>query len=149
MTMKLLSALALAFALGLAGFTATAADPATPAKPAPQKYRVVIQVSDPDPRLWAQAINNSENLEEILGKANVEVEIVALGQGIGMIKLDSPQANRVSDALKRGVKIVACEATMKRQKLSRDDMLPAIGYTPGGLIRIIDLQREGWSYIKG
>lgn len=116
---------------------------------APQKYKVVIQVSDPDPRLWAQAINYSENLPAELGKENVEVEIVALGHGIGILKLDSPQAARIPDALKRGVKISACQVTMKRQKLTQQDMLPDIGYVPAGLVRILERQRQGWNYIKG
>jgi hypothetical protein len=116
---------------------------------APQKYKVVIQVSDPDPRLWAQAMNYSENLPSELGKENVEIEIVALGHGIGILKLDSPQGSRIPNALKRGVKISACQVTMKRQKLTKDDMLPDIGYVPGGLVRILELQRQGWNYIKG
>ena len=114
-----------------------------------EKQRVVIQVSDPDPRLWAQAINYAENLESAYGRENLELEIVALGQGIGLLKLDSPQAHRIPDALKRGVKISACEVTMSRQKLGRDDMLPSIGYVPAGLVRIIELQKQGWNYIKG
>ena len=119
------------------------------AKAAPQKYKVVIQVSDADPRGWAQALNYTENLQEELGKDNVDIELVALGQGIGILKLDSPHATRVADALKRDVKINACQVTMRRQKLTRDDMLSDIGYVPAGLVQIINRQRQGWNYIKG
>lgn len=148
--MKTLHALALALALA-AAFPVGAADPAKPAAASATaaKYRVVIQVSDPDPRLWAQAINYTENLRQLLGKDNVEIEVVALGLGIGVLKLDSPHSTRVADSLKLGVKFSACESTMKRQKLTTGDMLPDIGYTPGGLIRIMERQREGWNYIKG
>ena len=150
--MKILLACVLAISALAAAVPVTASDKmqlAQASAAAPQKYKVVIQVSDPDPRLWVQAINYSENLQSELGKDNVELEIVALGHGIGFLKLDSPQGSRIPDALKRGVKIVACEITMKRQKLTKDDMLPAIGYVPGGLVRIIELQRQGWTYIKG
>lgn len=147
--MKIVNALLVALALA-AAFPVAAADPAKPASAAAaQKTRVVIQVSDPDPRLWAQAINYTENLRQLLGKDNVETEIVALGLGIGILKLDSPHATRVADSLKLGVKITACESTMKRQKLSKDDMLPDIGYAPGGILRIIERQKEGWTYVKG
>jgi intracellular sulfur oxidation DsrE/DsrF family protein len=148
--MKALHALVLALAL-VAALPVAAADPAKPAASvaAAQKHRVVIQVSDPDPRLWAQAINYTENLRQLLGKDNVEIEVVALGLGIGVLKLDSPHGTRVSDSLKQGVKFSACESTMKRQKLTTGDMLPDIGYTPGGLVRILERQREGWNYIKG
>lgn len=150
--MKILLAYVLALFTMATALAATAADNvqlAQASAAAPQKYKVVIQVSDPDPRLWAQAINYSENLPSELGKDNVEIEIVALGHGIGILKLDSPQGSRIPDALKRGVKISACQVTMKRQKLTKDDMLPDIGYVPGGLVRIIELQRQGWTYIKG
>ena len=150
--MRTMLALALALSTLVAAFPVAAADDlrlAQASTAAPQKYKVVIQVSDPDPRLWAQAINYAENLPDELGKDNVEIEIVALGQGIGLLKLDSPQGSRIPDALKRGVKISACQVTMRRQKLTRDDMLPDIGYVPGGLVRILELQRQGWNYIKG
>lgn len=142
---------ALLFAAGT-GVSLAADQPKPAAKKtqaAEKKYRVVIQVSDADPRGWAQALNYTENLQELLGKNDVVIELVALGQGIGILKLDSPHATRVADALNRDVKIVACEVTMKRQKLTRDDMLSDIGYAPGGLVQIITRQRQGWNYIKG
>jgi intracellular sulfur oxidation DsrE/DsrF family protein len=119
------------------------------AEAAPQKYKVVIQVSDPDPRSWAQALNYTENLQEELGKDNVDIELVALGQGLGILKLDSPHATRVADAMKRNVAINACPVTMRRQKLTKDDMLSNIGYVPAGLVQIITRQRQGWNYIGG
>jgi intracellular sulfur oxidation DsrE/DsrF family protein len=153
----LIAMLAALIFIGGSGASFAADQPATPAtKPAVKKanaaagkYQVVIQVSDADPRGWAQALNYTENLQETLGKDNVEIELVALGQGIGILKLDSPHATRVAEALKRNVKIQACEISMRRQKLGKDDMLSDIGYVPAGLVEIIILQRKGWSYIKG
>ena len=147
----LITALVLAAGTG-ASFAAEqpAAKPAAAkkAKAAP-KYKVVIQVSNPDPRSWAQALNYTENLQEELGKDNVDIELVALGQGLGILKLDSPHATRVADAMKRSVTINACEVTMRRQKLTKDDMLSDIGYVPAGLVQIITRQRQGWNYIGG
>lgn len=113
------------------------------------KERVVIQVSTPEQRTWNQAINYVENLQTLYGKDNVEIEIVALGWGIGLLKFDSPLATRVADAIKRGATLQACEVTMSRQKLTKQDMLPDIGYVPAGLGEIIKRQKEGWSYISG
>ena len=115
----------------------------------PGRERVVIQVSTPEQRLWNQALNYVENLREIYGADNLELEIVALGLGIGVLKLESTQGPRVADALKAGVHVSACEVTMRRQKLVREDMLPGIGYVPAGLGQIIKRQHEGWAYISG
>jgi intracellular sulfur oxidation DsrE/DsrF family protein len=113
------------------------------------KERVIIQVSTPEQRIWNQALNYVENLQALYGKDNLEIEIVALGWGIGLLKFDSPMATRVADALKRGATLQACEVTMNRQKLTRQDMLPDIDYVPAGLGQIIRRQKEGWSYISG
>ena len=136
--------------LAAAIFGVAAAGLAGAHTPAPRaKERIVIQVSTPEPRMWNQALNYVENLQDLYGKDNVSIEIVALGHGIGVLKLDSPLANRVADALKRGASVQACQVTMQRQKLEKADMLPDIGYVPAGLGEIVKRQKEGWSYIRG
>src|SRR6516164_10710181 len=70
------------------------------------KNRVVMQVSDGDAAKWNLALNNARNLQTDLGAANVEIEIVAYGPGLGMLKKDSAVATRVDEALISGVKVV-------------------------------------------
>jgi len=139
--------LALSFAAG-AALAATEAARAQGSS-STGKERVVIQVSSPEQKLWNQALNYIENLRDLYGPDKVEIELVALGHGLGVLKLDSTQGPRVADALKLGVQISACEVTMRRQKLTREDMLPKIGYVAAGLGQIIKRQREGWAYITG
>jgi hypothetical protein len=117
------------------------------AQPAPQN-RVVMQVSDGETAKWNLALNNARNLQTDLGAANVEIEIVAYGPGIGMLRRDSPVVSRVDEALTSGVKIVACENTMLNQKLTPADMLPSIGYVGAGVVEIMQRQQQGWSYLR-
>lgn len=112
------------------------------------KKKVVIQVSDADPKKWALALNNAANVQEDLGKENVEVEIVAYGPGLGMLKLESEVGERVKNALDEGVKVMACENTMRKQKLSQGDMLPNLGYAKAGVVELIAKQAEGYAYIR-
>lgn len=150
-TMRRFFGLLAAIVLGLAAI-ATPGRPQPAAEktsPAGAKYRLVIQVSDADPKRWNQVLNNIDNLYEDLGRSNIDVEIVAYGMGVGLLKLDSPQADRIQSAATRGAKMVACENTMKRQELTRDDMLPDIGYAKAGIVEIMDKRRQGWQYIKG
>ena len=110
--------------------------------------KVVFQVSDADPAKWHLALNNVRNVQQDLGVDKVQVEIVAYGPGIGMLTLDSPVSGRIAEALKRRVKVVACENTMTAQKLTRADMTPGIGYVTAGVVELIKLQGEGWAYIR-
>ena len=113
-----------------------------------KRHKIVIQVSDNDPARWNLALNNAKNLQDDVGAANVDIEIVAYGPGIGMLKLESPTASRVTDAIKANVKVLACENTMRGQKLTRDDMLGGLAYVPAGVTEIMTKQSEGWAYLR-
>jgi intracellular sulfur oxidation DsrE/DsrF family protein len=138
-----------AFAALAAAAILTATVPlASLAQPAPAKHKVVFQVSDGEPQKWNLALNNVKNVQDDLGGDAIELEIVAYGPGIGMLKADSPVGKRVAEALKSGVKVVACENTMRGQKLGIADMLPNLGYVPAGVVELMARQRDGYAYIR-
>jgi intracellular sulfur oxidation DsrE/DsrF family protein len=118
------------------------------AQEAPMRARVVVQVSDNDPAKWNLALNNAKNLQADLGASNVDIEIVAYGPGINMLKADSVAGNRVDEAVGAGVAVVACENTMRNQKLAREDMLPKVGYVMAGVVELMQKQQQGWAYIR-
>jgi len=113
-----------------------------------KRHKLVIQVSDNDPAKWNLALNNAKNVQDDVGAANVDIALVAYGPGIGMLKLESPVGARIAEALKANVRVVACENTMRAQKLGKDDMLPAISYVPAGVTEIMKKQGEGWAYLR-
>jgi len=85
--------------------------------PAAPKKQVVMQVSDGDAAKWNLALNVAKNIQNDLGADKVQIELVAFGPGIGMLKFDAVTVNRINDAVKSGVQVVACENTMKASKL--------------------------------
>ena len=115
---------------------------------AQQKQKVVIQVSDNDPAKWSLALNNARNVQQDLGKNNVEIEIVAYGPGLGMLKAESKVADRLAQALDNDVGLLACENTMTNTKVSRDEMYGGIAYVKAGVTHIMKRQQEGWAYIR-
>jgi uncharacterized protein len=112
------------------------------------KAKVVFQVSDGDAAKWNLALNNAKNVQQELGADKVEIEIVAYGPGIGMLKADATISNRVIEAAQSGIKIVACENTMINQKLTKADMNPNISYVPAGVVELMRLHSLGWAYIR-
>ena len=110
--------------------------------------KVVLQVSDGNTVTWNQALNVVGNLREVYG-AGAEIELVAFGQGIHMLKFDSPVGSRLVEAQKNhGAKIYACEISMGRNKLVRNDMAPDVIWVRAGVEHIIARQREGWVSIR-
>lgn len=112
------------------------------------RARVVIQVSDNDPAKWNLALNNARNVQEDLGAANVDVEIVAYGPGLAMLRDDSKVADRLAQALDKNVGLLACENTMRNQKVARPDIYAGVKFVDAGVVHLMKRQREGWSYIR-
>ena len=112
------------------------------------RNRAVFQVTDNDPARWNMILNNMVNLKEGVGSEGVEIELVAYGPGINMLKADSPVKHRIADALKSGVQVNACQNTMSGMKLTPADMQPEIGYVPSGVVEVMKKQQQGWAYIR-
>jgi intracellular sulfur oxidation DsrE/DsrF family protein len=132
------SAMALILALS-AGTAVNAAD---------KKSGIVIQVSDNSAATWNLALNVAKNVQQDLGKDKVDVEIVAFGPGLGMLKMDSEVGPRLAAASKDGVMLSACGNTMKKTKVSEKDLHPGVKVVPAGAIEIMNKQLAGWAYIK-
>jgi len=135
--------------IGALAFSVLALVPVAQAGEVPvTRHKVVFQVSDNDPAKWNLALNNIRNIQQDLGRDNVDIELVAYGPGLNMLKLDSAVAARVGDALGGGAAILACENTMTNTKTAATDMLPHIGYVKAGVTALMMRQRQGWAYIR-
>jgi uncharacterized protein len=115
---------------------------------AADKAKLIIQVSDNDTGKWNLALNNAKNIQNDLGKVNVDLQIIAYGPGIGMLKIESEVGNRIDEAVKSGVQVLACQNTMRNQKLSKEDMLDSVGYVPAGVVAIMQKQHQGYAYLR-
>jgi uncharacterized protein len=145
--MKTLAALLAACALA-AGCVSVNATDANHVDAKAHHNRVVIQVSDADPARWNLALNNARNLQTDLGVNNVDIEIVAYGPGLSMLKVGSPVSPRIDESVLSGMKVSACENTMANQKVTREQILPGVSFVPAGVVEIMRKQQEGWAYLR-
>ena len=132
----------------LALLLCVSAVPAWAQEKKPKKSRVVIQVSDNDPAKWALALNNARNVQADLGRENVEIEIVAYGPGLAMMKAESPVAGRLAAALDANVGLIACENTMQNTKVDKNDLYGGVKFVQAGVTHIMKRQGEGWAYLR-
>jgi uncharacterized protein len=112
------------------------------------KQRVVFQVSDNDPARWQLALNNARNVQADLGRDNAQIEIVAYGPGLNMLKAESKVAGGLAAALDNSVGLIACENTMHNTHVTREDMYAGIAYVQAGVTHLMKRQSEGWAYIR-
>lgn len=146
---KSLAAIVALVSLLLLGLPAArSADGVQPQNSTGTKHKAVLQVSEGDPKKWNLALNNARNLQEDVGRANVDIEIVMFGPGIAMVRFDSEVADRIAETVGRGIKIAVCENTMTALKLTKSDMLPNLSYVKAGVTELMTKQEQGYAYIR-
>lgn len=143
--------LMLGLMLGLFGH-ANAADKVGAGKtartvPAPQ-HRVVIQVNEEGVKKWNEVLANIRNIQAELGAKNVQIAVVAIGPGVGMLTAESLAANGVQDALATGVEFLACGNTLKALNLPREDLIEGVKIVNAGYVEIMRRQQAAWSYLR-
>jgi len=111
------------------------------------KQGLVLQVSDDDPKVWNQTLNNAMNVANELGD-KAQIEIVAYGPGLKMLMFDSEVNSRLTDASKKGIALAACGNTMKKAKVTEKDLHPNAKVVKAGVVEIMNKQKEGWAYVK-
>lgn len=109
---------------------------------------VVIQVSEADPAKWQMALINARNVRKAYGDKPVNVEIVAYGPGLAMLRGDSPVAAGLEEAKDSGVKLLACGNSMSMSHTTRDELNRAVGVVPAGIVEIMERQQDGYAYVR-
>lgn len=123
---------------------------------AAEAHRVAIHIDENDPNRMNMALNNAQNIDAYYkskGEA-VQIEIVAYGPGLHMLLNDSsPVKARVelmSLALDN-LSFSACGNTHRRmsEKEGKDlALMPEATKVPSGVVRLMELQEQGWSYLR-
>jgi uncharacterized protein len=137
---------------------AFAAAPAIPrAEAAGEKlHRVAIHVDQGDIAQMNLALGNASNVLEhykSLGE-EIEIEIVTYAQGLHMLRADtSPVKERIKTLREKMPNVVfsACDNTRRRMEKDEGRKITFISeatVVPSGIVRLIELQEQGWSYIR-
>jgi intracellular sulfur oxidation DsrE/DsrF family protein len=126
-----------------------AAPPAIAAAPAEtHKERAIFAVSDADPQKWNLTLGNISNAIEGLGAGSADIELVVYGPGIAMLKKDSAVAARLAEAIKAGVRVAACQNSMRGFHLEATDLVPGTTPVPSGVVELIRREHSGYAYVR-
>jgi hypothetical protein len=118
-------------------------------------HRIALQVDQNDPAIMNMVLNNAHNvIEYYRGKGeDVDVEVVAYGPGMHMLRADtSPVADRIKKLKEMGkVQFSACNNTKQNMEKTEGhaiSILPEATVVPAGVVRLMELQEQGWSYVR-
>ncbi len=119
-------------------------------------HKVAIHVDDSDPKRQNMALNNALNLNkyyEAKGE-KVIIEVVAYGPGLTMLRADkSTVKERIAKMSLEmpNLTFAACSNTLKKMTKKEGKMPPLIAEAknvPSGVVRLMELQEAGYSYIR-
>ena len=136
-----------AFGAALAASRAGAAGEAAP----PAKLKVVYHLNDLEKVSFALG-NIQNHFDGVGGADHVTIALVVHGQALRAFH--AAQANpdlskHIGQFSKAGLELAVCSNTMKSQKVGLADLLPGfISADQGGVVRIAELQSQGYLYLR-
>ena len=124
----------------------------------PDAHRLIIQVNQNDPAVMNLALNNATNVLDYYrakGEA-VDVDIVTYGPGLNMLRADtSPVQDRIKHlkdyAFPSKIQFSACNNTKENMEKKEGHPIAVLAEAviiPSGVVRVMELQEKGWSYVR-
>jgi uncharacterized protein len=148
---------AIGFAAMAAALMATTVASVTKAQPAPlsdkpfAEHRVVLQLSDNDPKKQSLVISVAYNLLKFYDPDKVAIEVVAFGPGIDLLRADNTNRKLVESLLAQGVRFDVCLNTLdtiERETGKRPEIIAAATPVQVGVGQILSLTENGYTVIR-
>ncbi|MDH5472198.1 MAG: DsrE family protein [Gammaproteobacteria bacterium] len=113
--------------------------------------KIVLQISDADPDKQTLILNVSNNLIKHYGPDKVDIEVIAFGPGLRLLFKNNSNSGRIDDLNESGVRFSACGNTLQKMTALLGEK-PALNskasLVTAGVVRIIELQNQGYKLIK-
>jgi uncharacterized protein len=121
-----------------------------------QRHWLAVQVNVNDPAVMNLALNNVSNAAQYYSEIGqkVEIEVVAFGPGLHMLRDDtSPVKARIKSMSETmpNVAFSACGNTrenMARAEAKDISLISQAKVVKAGVVRLMELQERGWSYLR-
>lgn len=109
--------------------------------------KAVVHVNFDDPERLEHGLGNVENVLKDVPDATINV--VCHGAGIALLhRQKSAHVEKVRALMERGVEFSACENTMQKKSITRDELLAGVETVPSGAVQILRRQQNGYSYFR-
>ena len=115
------------------------------------EHKIVLQLSDNDPRKQGMVISVANNLMKFYDPDKVAVEIVAFGPGIDLLKPDNPNRKMVESLVAQGARVDIClntVDTLERDTGKRPEFISAATPVQVGVAQILLLTENGYTLVR-
>jgi uncharacterized protein len=119
-------------------------------------HHLILQVNSNEPAMMNLALNNATNVAQYykdLGQ-KVKIDIITFGPGLHMLRDDtSPVKARIKAIAEStpSISFAACNNTRENMSRAESKEIPLIAeakVVKSGVVRVMELQEQGWTYVK-
>ena len=125
---------------------------ATHSKEYPKKHKIFYHLNEAGNAKAIAVLTNMQNHVDTVGWQNIEaLELVVHGPAVKTFlarDLDPEVRGKLEKLMAGGLRIDACQITLKRQKLELRELLEGLTAVPSGVARVMELQELGYTYVK-
>jgi len=118
---------------------------------APTKLKVVYHLSDAEKVNFVLG-NIQNHIDGVGGPGHVTIAVVIHGPALKAfhaVQANPDISKRIGEFSKDGVELAACGNTMKAQNVALADLLPGfVSGENGGVVRLAELQAQGYLYLR-
>src|SRR5437588_3839068 len=146
----LVAALTLAFFLAPVGPVARAQQAPLQDKPFAE-HKIVLQLSDNDPKRQALVVSVAYNLLKFYDPDKVAIEVVTFGPGIDLLRTDNGNRKLVESLIAQGVRFDVClntVDTLERETGKRPEIIAAPPAAQVGVGQILLLTENGYTLVR-
>jgi intracellular sulfur oxidation DsrE/DsrF family protein len=115
------------------------------------EHKIVLQLSDNDPRKQALVISVANNLLKFYDPDKVAIEVVAFGPGIDLLRSENSNRKLVESLIAQGVRFDVClntVDTLERESGRRPEIMPGATPVQVGVAQILFLTENGYTLVK-
>src|SRR6476661_5774419 len=115
------------------------------------EHRIVLQLSDNDPRKQGLVISVANNLLKFYDPDKVAIEVVTFGPGIDLLRPDNSNRKLVESLVAQGVRFDVClntVDTIERETGKRPDFIPVATPVQVGVGQILSLTENGYTLVR-
>lgn len=115
------------------------------------EHRVVLQLSDNDPKKQGLVISVAYNLLKLYDPDKVAVEVVTFGPGIELLSPDNANRRLVESLVAQGVRFDLClntVDTIERETGKRPEFISAATPVQVGVGQILSLTENGYTLVR-
>ncbi len=115
------------------------------------EHRIVLQLSDGDPKKQSLVISVAYNLLKFYDPDKVAIEVVTFGPGIDLLRPDNTNRKLVESLVAQGVRFDVClntVDTIERESGQRPEFIPVATPVQVGVGQILSLTENGYTLVR-